>query len=58
MGERGTSSQVSVAFESHRRLEVERKKREILLGGEGRSEKYRPESLLRGPCSPFIKQGE
>jgi hypothetical protein len=56
MGERGTSSQVSIVFESHGWLEVEGKnERELLLGGERRSEEYQPESLSRGPCSPFYQ---
>jgi hypothetical protein len=57
MGERGTSSQVSVVFESHGWLEVEEGKneRDLLLGGERRSEEYQPESLSRGPCSPFYQ---
>jgi hypothetical protein len=57
MSERGTSSQVSVVFESHGWLEVEEGKneRELLLGGEKRSEEYQPESLSRGPCSPFYQ---
>jgi hypothetical protein len=59
MGERGTSSQVSVVFlaTSGWRLKKGKRERELLLGGERRGEKYQPEPLERTLLSLLSNKG-
>jgi hypothetical protein len=59
MGERGTSSQVSIVFESHGWLEVEGKMKESSSWEEKEEVKSTSQRVSReDPALPFIKQGE
>jgi hypothetical protein len=60
MSERGTSSQVSVVFESHGRLEVEEERESAPHERRWRRQKVKARELLRErtPALPFIKQVE
>jgi hypothetical protein len=58
MGERGTSSQVYVDFESHRRLEVEEARECSSWEEKGEVESKGSVPRERTPALPFIRQRE